>query len=503
MLSRMSAHSIVSCSQTCQRLYRIVAGSSHLQLILELAVEGLRLRRYPSRCMPCGMDTKSAAERLVQFRRWKEAWIRQKPSRRLTLDIPIKISVVKDGLYACLVFGRSPKDTIEIYSLWMEEGQRDLNLWKRHELDIRVDAFSLDPSENLLMLVQSCTDSVSENHDEYMLRVHLRTLNTALPHPNARMVILGQECIPFRHHYHISSWGDIIATLLQGYGSGMLFVWNWKTGEELYRCSNSYGYAYLSPSSIMVCVSKSSREALAGNFIELLDIHDSSHGLVTLQLPIIGSFPSVEVFSQAISGDSPNLCDDIPISPYIQDETAERLVIITSHSSSGLHFFLLVRPLLRLLAKRKQTSSSSEPKPNLLSWDEWKQGTAYSTDSEHLAVGCISIWGACAGFVYFRDLRSEDESLSTVEVPLVEDNERVEATGLFLDFNPRPVTRALSRAMPTECDDTLGPRRLAESLSRELFFNGILPDKLRCFTVNSEVDYLFMMSDGGHVVLSK
>ncbi|KAG8849762.1 hypothetical protein FRC20_002236 [Serendipita sp. 405] len=112
------------------------------------------------------MDTKSAAERLVQFRQWKEAWIRQKPSRKLTLDIPIRTSVVKDGLYACLVFGRSPKDTIEIYSLWMEEGQRELNLWKRHELDILVDGFSIDPSENLLMLAQSSMDNVSENQDE-------------------------------------------------------------------------------------------------------------------------------------------------------------------------------------------------------------------------------------------------------------------------------------------------------------------------------------------------
>ncbi|KAG8850821.1 hypothetical protein FRB91_008747, partial [Serendipita sp. 411] len=288
-----------------------------------------------------------------------------------------------------------------------------------------------------------------------------------------------------------------------GYGSGMLFVWNWKTGEELYRCSNAYGYAYLSPSSIMVCVSKSSGEALTGNFIELLDIHDRSHGLVTLQLPIIGSFPSVQVFSQAISGDSPNLCDDIPISPYTQDETAERLVIITSYSSSGLYFFLLARPLLRLLSKRKQTSSSSEPKPNLLSWDEWKQGTAYSTDCEHLAVGQISIWGARAGLVFYQDLRLEDESASTVKVPLVEDNERGDAAELFLDFNPRPVTRALSWTTPSECDDTLRSWRLAESLSRKLFSNGVLPDKLRCFTVSSKVDHLFMMSDGDHVILIK
>ncbi|KAG8813607.1 hypothetical protein FRC18_002388, partial [Serendipita sp. 400] len=218
-------------------------------------------------------------------------------------------------------------------------------------------------------------------------------------------------------------------------------------------------------------------EALTGNFIELLDIHDRSHGLVTLQLPIIGSFPSVQVFSQAISGDSPNLCDDIPISPYTQDETAERL--------------------------RKQTSSSSEPKPNLLSWDEWKQGTAYSTDCEHLAVGQISIWGARAGLVFYQDLRLEDESASTVKVPLVEDNERGDAAELFLDFNPRPVTRALSWTTPSECDDTLRSWRLAESLSRKLFSNGVLPDKLRCFTVSSKVDHLFMMSDGDHVILIK
>ncbi|KAG9020542.1 hypothetical protein FS842_007215, partial [Serendipita sp. 407] len=453
--------------------------------------------------MPCGMDTKSAAQRLVQFRRWKEAWIRQKPSRKLTLDIHPGNSVMKDGLYACLVFGRSPKDIIEIYSLWMAEGQRELNLWKRHELDIRVDAFALEPSENLLVLVKSSTDSVSENHDGYILCVHLRTLNTALPHPNARMAVLGQECIPFRSQCHISSCGDTTATFFQGYGSDRLFVWNWKTGEALYRCTNVYGYAYLSPSSIMVCVSKSSREALTGTFIELLDIHDRSHGLVTLQLPIIGSFPSVQVFSQAISGDSPNLCDDIPISPYTQDETAERLVIITSYSSSGLYFFLLVRPLLRLLSKRKQASSSSEPKPNLLSWDEWNQGTAYSTDCENLAVGHISIWGARAGLAFYQDLRLEDESPSTVEVPLVEDNERGDAAKLFLDFNPRPVTRDLSRTTPSEYDDTLRSWRLAESLSRKLFSNGVLPDKLRCSAVSSKVDHLFMMSDDDHVVLIK
>ncbi|KAG8845137.1 hypothetical protein FRC20_003285, partial [Serendipita sp. 405] len=359
--------------------------------------------------------------------------------------------------------------------------------------------FSLEPSENLLALVQRDPNGI---HGESPMHVHLRTLNTALPHPNARTVILGNGDIPFWMGPDIKSCGDILAILSGAPGShGNLLVWNWKTGEELYRCSKAYGYAYLSSSSIMTCMSRSSREARPGIFIEFIDIRAGSPELITLQLPTLCT-RAMRVFSQAISVDSTNLYDDLPISPFIHDETAERVVILEAYWPTSIRIFILVRPLLQLLTRRQRTLSSSELKNSHLLWDEWKQGVAYATISDD-DIPCYSIWGARAGIVYFRDVRSEDDSPNTMEPPRSRNLGQSSPAPLFLDFNPRPVIRALSRETPREYDDSLESRKLAENVSRKLFSDGMFPDKLRCFTITSEALHPHVLFDGNHIIMRK
>ncbi|KAG8813606.1 hypothetical protein FRC18_002387 [Serendipita sp. 400] len=207
----------------------------------------------------------------------------------------------------------------------------------------------------------------------------------------------------------------------------------------------------------------------------------------------------MRVFSQAISVDSINLYDDLPISPFIHDKTAERVVILEAYWPTSIRIFILVRPLL---ARRQQTLSSSELKNSHLLWDEWKQGVAYATISDDDIPG-YSIWGARAGIVHFRDVRSEDESPNTMEAPRSRNLGQSSPAPLFLDFNPRPVIRALSRETPREYDDTLESRNLADNVSRKLFSDGIFPDKLRCFTITSEALHSHVLFDGNHLIMRK
>ncbi|KAG9036897.1 hypothetical protein FS842_003406 [Serendipita sp. 407] len=501
-LIHAAAHDIVSCLKTCKQLYQIITGSSYLQLILELAIEGLRIRGYPSRYMPCGMDTKSAAERLVQLNRWKEAWIGQKSWQKLTSELHFSESDVKDGLYIRVLQMGDTVHTLEAYSLWIEQDQKELKLWRKYDLDVMVYVYSFEPSENLLALVEA--EEFIEDDEEYResrIRVHLKALDNGLPHPRAKMAVLDNVWIRSCNRCSIETCGDIVVLFCTGsFLQGYLFVWNWKTGEELYECHGARGFAYLTPSSIMVarCLSADNM------FLELVDLCMGSSGKVMLELP--PSRMRIRVTSQHISANSPYLHEDIPLSPFVCDETAERVLVITVDDGNhwdndifDVHWFVLVRPLLQLLAK----SNAASPSPNqdCFSWEEWNQDTIYSTGSSTRVIPRFTIWGARVGLVFHSPISLIDGGLRTLGP---EDLPSYNFIIPFLDFNPRPAIRASSKKMATELDNNLMSQKIVEYVNRELFHNGgsaSLPTTVRCLGIFCNGPWPDIVVDTNHIIV--
>ncbi|KAG8824703.1 hypothetical protein FRC17_009034 [Serendipita sp. 399] len=523
ILSYTAAVDVVSCLKTCRRVHRIVQASIHLQLILELAVEGLRLRTYPSRILPCGMEKKSPSDLLRQLKRSNEAWASQNPLLERNIVLPGSIYEIRDGFFAQTVPSETPSnlasvseenDGVEVYSMWLEEDQTELMLWRRHpDLGLRVRDFSFEPTEDLLVLVESTPSFFSER----AVRVHIRSLDTGLWHPQTRTTILGGDLIPLGEGCIIRSCGDTLAVMFLNPSSWRhLYIWNWKTGQQLYRRSDVCGYAYLSPTSFAVMLfqtsppppsnrGQSDQETIKTEdalLLQLFELSRINEPILLETLPKVAGETFINVFSDRLSIDSPNFSQDLPLSPFIRDETAERVVVI-HYTSRNMFSFVLVRPLLRLLAEQNQHPPSSERRQ--YSWDEWSPRAAFCISSNDIDIGSTPICGSRAGFLCRKEQVFEEDNLGNAETMVTQLSFwRATMVGI-LDFNPRPVLRDQSRLPSSKPDDCEGSQDAVRRFLRRRIFlpakSEAPPSRLRFFAGPPDGDYHDMMLDWDHMAV--
>lgn len=149
--------------QCCHLLKDLIEASSELQLIIELAVQGLRLRNYTisthHRHRSSSTRAPSAVERLNTLRESTHARQTLRPLTTAAIPLEGYEYEICEG-----VFGHALKDNegrfrgLEFQKLWIEEdadGKRECSTWRRYE-DFGIDLadFSFDLSEDVLILVE-------------------------------------------------------------------------------------------------------------------------------------------------------------------------------------------------------------------------------------------------------------------------------------------------------------------------------------------------------------
>lgn len=150
--------------QCCHRLNDLIDTSSELQLIIELAVQGLRLRNYTISAHHDGHQASakhapSAVERLNILRESTQARQTLRPFTTAAIPLEGYEYEICEG-----VFGHALKDDenrfrgLEFQKLWIEEdadGKKECSTWRRYE-DFGIDLadFSFDLSEDVLVLVE-------------------------------------------------------------------------------------------------------------------------------------------------------------------------------------------------------------------------------------------------------------------------------------------------------------------------------------------------------------
>ncbi|KAG8811189.1 hypothetical protein FRC17_002590 [Serendipita sp. 399] len=524
ILADTSVGDIVSSLKTCKRFRDIVSASSQLQLVLELAVEGLRLRRYPSRITPCGLGTKSASELLLQLKRWKEGWLVQKPLRSAlrsakTGHLDDESFWMGDGLYARCVEegGNKPFLTffgIEIYSMWIEEGQQELRLWRKFsDLVFPVGEFSINLAKNLLIITEAFDDA--EYNFEEWVWVHLLSLENGEAHPAAANGVLGGFSLPTWSVCDIKSSGEIVAILFRNpEESGTLYIWNWQTGSLLEKFQHVYGYAHLSAKSFMIITSKSLGQPTIS--LQLVTMHQDP---IVLELPNISKHSMIDVLSDGPPTDSPNIPADVPLSPFVRDDTAER-VIVVQNASEDLYSFIMVRSLLRILANGVQSESSR--RRVRYSWREWSPGAVYCIKStEIIRPATTSVCGARVGLLCRRpylfsllDVDTQDEhqedymnedmdsDYEDEENEEESDGEYAAAFGL-LDFNPRPVIRSLSQPSTALGDNSKHSKATAKQFNQRNIVPGGPPATLRFMGGVPKGRYRDILVDMDHMIVYK
>ncbi|CCA75350.1 hypothetical protein PIIN_09334 [Serendipita indica DSM 11827] len=460
ILEQLRARDILAVGATCRRLKFFIDQSSVLQLITELAVQGLRLRTYPPATQPCGLKTMSPAERLDALRRAIQR------STQATDDLAYKFDcqgvsyATQAGLLCYTTRLNGHVSGIVIQSLWEASSEP----WRRFDdLGVIIDAFAFDVYEDLLVLISSPL-TAGDN-----AKIHLRSLRTGLDHPRASSATLELFSRNFdSEKTKVLVSGHILIYYGPDYdGWGCMMVWDWTTGEITFKMLDRIGGVAFISTTLLLWIEHNDPDTQSQ--ICIRDITDS--GSITLRLaleddPILymehGIRPAVFFMASTPERDTPNLPDDLPLSPYIHDETGDTIVCIYSESMN-LFNIVRTRALLSLyeeqtLAAMSTTSAMEKGcESSVIPREEWSQGVAFRIHSEKvqpLDAHCTAISQARLALLGFnREIFLSTPSLQEQE----EREQRTEFTDAFvavLDFNTRPIRLANGKRGEKESDES-------------------------------------------------
>ncbi|KIY64642.1 hypothetical protein CYLTODRAFT_425006 [Cylindrobasidium torrendii FP15055 ss-10] len=176
ILAFLTFEDLVSACLVNKQVYSIIQESSRLQYILDLA----RFR------MVANYESKTPyVKRLEALRKREAAWRTLTWQRRHRLLLPAVASIYEfvGGIYGN---GRDhdrqdPIPGISFFQLpygGLDE-QPTYKMWSFPFPDLDIRDFTIDPSQDLLVLITSC-----EASSPYIFEMHLRTLSTNEPHPD-------------------------------------------------------------------------------------------------------------------------------------------------------------------------------------------------------------------------------------------------------------------------------------------------------------------------------
>ncbi|KIJ68199.1 hypothetical protein HYDPIDRAFT_145979 [Hydnomerulius pinastri MD-312] len=253
ILTFLEFHDLLSCRQVCRLLRTAFEQTAVLQYTIELAVAGVE-DGPPSSMEP--------ASRLATLRNSQAAWnslrwtgVKDVPMLRGSLYELYGGVLVQSTHLGGLVFRRLPSQFRGI-----EEYTWSLDL---PDLDLR--DFSLDPAQDLLVLISRPLLRSHATDARLETTIHLRSLTTGKGHPLANQPPIFLHDVDVRAAnltFMVQVHGNHIGVHFVSHGSAPseLVVWNWKTGKVLL---NTYG------SNLMAFSFLTERLLLVGGFAEV------------------------------------------------------------------------------------------------------------------------------------------------------------------------------------------------------------------------------------------
>ncbi|KAH9478417.1 hypothetical protein JR316_0008872 [Psilocybe cubensis] len=244
IFSCLEMHDLLACSQVTKHLRRIIANSSQLQYAIELG----RYRMVP--LLPASVGP-SFSTRLSLLRDRERAWKYMNWKKKYTLKLPPTGSIYEfvGGLYgngreddsrttASISFLELP--TADITG--MNKSPDELQMWTHPMGDITIVDFTMDPSQDLLVLV-----ALAPSESKYLYELHLRSIKTNQPHPKAPVSVLSCLRKPSTHTQtsdviaavRVQVAGNLLALLIKESFEGdsaHLEIWDWESNPH-YSCS--------------------------------------------------------------------------------------------------------------------------------------------------------------------------------------------------------------------------------------------------------------------------
>ncbi|CAA7268241.1 unnamed protein product [Cyclocybe aegerita] len=240
ILGHLEMRDLLACTLVSKGIRKAALESSRIQYTIELARHRMVSLLSPS-------ASPAFATRLKLLRDRERAWKYMDWKKRHTLKLPPTGSVYEfvGGLYgngreddsratASISFLELPSTD----GMFFGEPPRELQMWTHAMGDVTIIDFTMDPSQDLLVLV-----ALAPPDSKSVYELHLRSLKTNRPHPKAPVSVLPCLSQPTSQPQpsdvvaavRVQVSGNLVALLIKEVldNSGAhLEIWNWEHGAQ-------------------------------------------------------------------------------------------------------------------------------------------------------------------------------------------------------------------------------------------------------------------------------
>ncbi|KDR79991.1 hypothetical protein GALMADRAFT_62654 [Galerina marginata CBS 339.88] len=264
IFSNLDMPDLLACSKVTKHLRRVVMNSSQLQYTIELGKHRV-VSLLPASTGP------SFSTRLNLLRDRERAWKYMDWKKKDTLRLPPTGSVYEfvGGLYGN---GREDDRRVTASISFLElpstdasflgKPEPELQMWTHAMGDITIVDFTMDPSQDLLVLV-----ALAPSESRYIYELHLRSIKTNQPHPKAPVSALPCLRKPTVHlqtsdivaAVRVQVAGNLVALLIKEAVEGTsahLEIWNWETSPQfscaMARADGIDDFTFLSHDSFLL-----------------------------------------------------------------------------------------------------------------------------------------------------------------------------------------------------------------------------------------------------------
>ncbi|KAF8178260.1 hypothetical protein BJ912DRAFT_667788 [Pholiota molesta] len=295
VLENLEMHDLLACSTVSKHLRKVVKHSSRLQYIVELERARMVSLLPQSASLPF-------ASRLNLLRERENNWKYMNWTKRHTLSLPPTGSVYEfvGGLYGN---GREDDSRVTASISFLElpssdatllgEPQKELKTWTHTMGDVNIIDFTMDPSQDLLVLV-----ALAPPESKHVYELHLRSIQSNQPHHKAQIPILPcwlKPPTPVQSSdlvaaVRVQVAGNLVALLIKEIQEGTaahLEIWNWETNPQfscaMTRQSGIDDFTFLTHDTFLLV-------RPAGRF-EVYTFEDPQKGQTKPVLRVMYSFP--------------------------------------------------------------------------------------------------------------------------------------------------------------------------------------------------------------------
>ncbi|KIK36486.1 hypothetical protein CY34DRAFT_811252 [Suillus luteus UH-Slu-Lm8-n1] len=371
ILRHVDGRSILRCSCVCRELKRVIDSSAELQYHIELALD----------CMLDGpQSTASVAERLEQLRNLRRAWILFEWKKEVRIPMPgfCQAYELVGGVFAktsSSVGDHNQFSPRKFISSWLPSSSDPGHTLVRADIGVSTRDFAIDPSQDLIALVQSDNNFVNDSgHTE----VHMRTISSNIKHPEASSPVLRTLTLSTMTNAFIQIVDDVIGMMFwMELERPHIIIWNWKTGQTLVDHDGDDLPSHISDFSFISNRAYMITRGINGGSIQVFTFGENEHEIThvaSLSLPPLKSRSHL-VHCAIHTG--PFVAKCLPNTPFWTNQD-ERIYVLSVQyiqvdpdiPSARPRFFLFFKnstPLRYIQRYREQRETSSIEVP----WEEW------------------------------------------------------------------------------------------------------------------------------------